>query len=85
MWFWNFNTEFIVTPSNFSGEFAARTIPSIETISDFLVLSKTWGFPGLAFKWLFLNQRKILVAKACNSNATLVMSVEHEYSFMSSA
>ena len=32
MWFSNFNSEFIVTRSNFSWELAARGIPSIETI-----------------------------------------------------
>ena len=28
------------------------SVPSIETISGFLVLSKIWDFPRLAFKWL---------------------------------
>ena len=64
MRFSNFNSEGIVTPSNFSWELAARGIPSIETISSLLVLSKIWDFPELAFKWLFLNQRKSLVAEA---------------------
>ena len=44
-----------------------------------------WDFPGLAFKWLFLDQRKSLVTEACNSNATLGMSVAHEYGVVSSA
>ena len=39
------NSESIVTPSNFSWGFAARGIPSIETISGLLVLSKIWVFP----------------------------------------
>ena len=77
MWFSNFNSESIITPSNFSWELAAIEIPSTETISGFLELSKIWDFPGLAFKWLFLNQRKSLVAEACNSNATLGLSVAH--------
>ena len=66
-------------------ELAARGIPSIETISSLLVLSKIWDFPGLAFKWLFLNQRKSLVAEACTSNGRLGMSVAHEYGVVSSA
>ena len=55
-WFTNFNSEFIITPSNISWELAAREIPLPETISGFLELSKIWDFPWLAFKWLFLNQ-----------------------------
>ena len=84
MWFSNFDSESIITPSNFSWELAAIEIPSTETISGFLELSKIWDFPGLAFKWLFLNQRKSLVAEACNSSATLGMSVAHEYGGVSS-
>ena len=66
-------------------ELVARGIPSIETISSLLVLSKIWDFPGLAFKWLFLNQRKSLVAEACTSNGRLGMSVAHEYGVVSPA
>ena len=79
------NSESIVTPSHFSWELAAREIPSTETISGFLELSKIWDFPGLAFKWLFLNQRKSLVAEACTSNGRLGMSVAHEFGVVSSA
>ena len=78
MWFSNFNYESIVTPCNFSWELAAREIPSTETISSLLALSKIWDFPGLAFKWLFLSQWKSLVAEACTSNGSLGMSVAHE-------
>ena len=85
MWFSDFNFESIITPSNFSWELAVRGDPSTETISGFLELSKIWDFPGLAFKWLFLNQWKSLVAETYNSNATLVMSVAHEYGVVSSA
>ena len=85
MWISNFNSESLVTPSNFSLELAARGIPSIETISGLLVLSKIWDFPGLVFKWLFLNQRKSLVAEACTSNGRLGMSVAHEFGVVSSA
>ena len=85
MWFSNFNYESIVTPSNFLWELAARGIPSIETISGLLVLSKIWDFPWLAFKWLFLNQQKSLVAEACTSNGRLGMSVAHEFGALSSA
>ena len=49
MWFSNFNSESIVTPSNFSWGLAAIEIPSTETISGFFELSKIWDFPGLAF------------------------------------
>ena len=55
----------------------SKKIPSTETISGYLELSKIWDFPGLAFKWLFLNQGKRL--------ATLGMSVAHEYGVVSSA
>ena len=85
MSFSNFNSECIITPSNFSWELAAKDIPSTETILGFLGLSKILDLPGLAFKWLFLNQRKSLVAEACNSYATLGMSVAHEYGVVSSA
>ena len=64
MWFLNFNYESVVIPSTFLWELSARGIPSIETISSSLVLSKIWDFPGLAFIWLFLNQPKSLVAEA---------------------
>ena len=37
------------------------------------MLSKIWDFPGLAFKWLFLNQRESSDAEVCNSSATLGM------------
>ena len=74
-----------MTPSNFLWKLVAIEIPSTETISGFLELSKISDFPGLAFKWLFLNQRKSLVAEACNSNATLGMSVAHEYGVVSLA
>ena len=50
----------------------------MEKISCFLLLREEWGFPGLAFKLLFLNQLKSLVGKACNTNATLRMSVANE-------
>ena len=85
MLFSNFNSESIVTPSNFSRELAARGILPIETTSGLMVLSKIWGFPALAFKWLFLNQRKSLVAEACTSNGRLGMSVAHEFGALSSA
>ena len=84
MWFSNFNYESIVTPSNFLWELAARGIPSIETISSLLVLSKIWDFPGLAFKWSFINQWKSLVAEACTPNGRLGVSVTHEYGVVSS-
>ena len=61
--------------------FSAREVPSIEAISGFLELSKIWDFPGLAFKWLFLNQQKSLVPETCNSNPTLA----HEYGAVLSA
>ena len=57
MSFSNFKSESNVTPNNFSWELAARRIPSIETISGFLVLSKIWDFPGLAFKWFKLAEK----------------------------
>ena len=85
MWFSNFNSESVITPSNFSWELAAIEIPSTETISGFLELSKISDFPGLAFKWLFSNQRKSLVAEACNYKDALGMSVAHEYGVVSSA
>ena len=59
MCFSNFNSESIVTPCNFSWELKARGILSIKTISGFLVQSKIWDFPGLAFKCLFLNNGKV--------------------------
>ena len=68
----------LVTPSTFSLKHAARGIPSMEKISCFLLLREEWGFPGLAFKLLFLNQLKSLVGKACNTNVTLHMSVANE-------
>ena len=46
----NFNSESAVIPSNFLLKLVARGIPTTETISDFLELSKIWDFPGLAFK-----------------------------------
>ena len=39
MWFWNFNSESIVTLSNFLWELTTRGITSVERISAFLVLS----------------------------------------------
>ena len=84
MWLSNLNYESIVTPSNISWELAAIGIPSIEIISSLLVLSKKWDFPALAFKWLFLNQRKSLVAETYTPNGRLGMSVAHEYGVVSS-
>ena len=49
MRFSNFNSESIITTSNFLWELAAREIRSTETISGFLELSKIWDFPRLAF------------------------------------
>ena len=77
MSFSNFSSESIITPVIFSWELAARRISSTETIKDLLELSKIWDFPGFAFKWLFLNQQKRLVAETCNSNATLGMLAAH--------
>ena len=85
VWFSNFNSESIITPSNFSWELATRGIPSTETVSGFLELSKIWDFPGSTCKWLFSNQQKMLFTEACNFNATLGMSVEGEYGVLSSA
>ena len=42
-------------------ELAAIEIPSTETISGFLELSKMWDFPGLAFKWLFLFKWSLII------------------------
>ena len=53
MSFSNFNSESIVIPSNFLYELAVRGIPSIKTISGFLLLGKIWDFPGLVSKYLF--------------------------------
>ena len=39
IWFWNFNSESIVTVSNFLWELTTRVITSVERISAFLVLS----------------------------------------------
>ena len=39
IWFWNFNSESIVTVSNFLWELTTRGITSVERISAFLVLS----------------------------------------------
>ena len=78
------NSESIVTPSHFSWELAAREIPSIETISGLLILSKIWDFPVLTFKWLFLYQQKNLVAEAYTSNGRLGLSVAHEFTVVSS-
>ena len=76
IWFSNFNSESIITPSNFLCELAAREIPLTETISGFLELSKIWDFPGSAFKWLFLNQRKSLVIRVNKSIAILMIRVK---------
>ena len=51
----------------------------------FLVLSKKWDFPGLAFKWLFLNQLKSLDAGTCNSKSTPGISAAHQHGVVSSA
>ena len=74
-----------MTPSNFSWGLAAIEIPSTKTISGFFELSKIWDFPGLAFSLVQKQPFKSLVAEACNSNATLGMSVAHEYGAVSSA
>ena len=85
MQFSSFNTESVVTPSNLLWELAAKGIPLLEIISGFLVLSKTWDFPGLALKCFFLDQRESLVAEGCNSDSKLGISVAHEYGVVSSA
>ena len=65
MWFSNVNTKPIVIHSNSSLKLVAKE-PSIETIAGFLLESKKWDFPKLAFKWLYLNQLKSIFAEACN-------------------
>ena len=40
----------ILSLSNYSLELAARGVPLIEKIHDFLELRKKWDFSGLAFK-----------------------------------
>ena len=66
MWFSNFNSESIITPSNFSWELAAKEIPSTETFSSFLELSKIWDFPGLAFNHSSYKLQKIIMGRQIN-------------------
>ena len=61
--FSKFNSESNITSNYLLLKIAARGILSIETVSSFLVLTKIWDFPRLAFHWVFLNQWKSLDAE----------------------
>ena len=61
--FSKFNSESNITSNYLLLKIAARGILSIETVSSFLVLTKIWDFPRLAFNWVFLNQWKSLDAE----------------------